>query len=471
MKKQLFPIFIWMFTISFVYNCKVYSQGFEIKKVSDNVSIVSNPILGSSQVVVQSDKGLVVFDSFMSEITAKKFKNEISSAIGRDDFSFVINIADRLDMIGGNAAYKKAVIVGHDNILKKFHSEKIVEEEINKTIEMWKEKVEYSVNRLKNYEAGSDKARKEEIWMNKCKTMVNELEQGFSLVLPDISYNDKIMLNLGNIKINLFWFGNAGNYQGLTLAVIPENKLAIISKEIFYPKAHMAPYPFPYYGLLDVPRWITILEQVIEGDNSVNTIILSDSYEVYSREQIKSHLRYIKELWNSVKALEAKGMSLQEIQDQLSLENNFAYAKEWDVYKNNGDNWIRIQHEMHIRLFFLQGKNISSEILKNGGPEFLQSSLSKIKKLGNDVYFDEISMDFLAYQWMSNGNTSEAIELYKLNVETFPKSSQAYASLGAGYMKIGDNENAIKNFKKSLELNPGNDNAKKMLEELMKKPS
>jgi Tfp pilus assembly protein PilF len=33
-------------------------------------------------------------------------------------------------------------------------------------------------------------------------------------------------------------------------------------------------------------------------------------------------------------------------------------------------------------------------------------------------------------------------------------------------MKSGDNKNAIKNYQKSLELNPENNNAKKMLEQL-----
>lgn len=35
-------------------------------------------------------------------------------------------------------------------------------------------------------------------------------------------------------------------------------------------------------------------------------------------------------------------------------------------------------------------------------------------------------------------------------------------------MKTGDNENAIKNYRKSLELNSENDNAKQMLKELEK---
>jgi predicted negative regulator of RcsB-dependent stress response len=41
-----------------------------------------------------------------------------------------------------------------------------------------------------------------------------------------------------------------------------------------------------------------------------------------------------------------------------------------------------------------------------------------------------------------------------------------YDSLGEAYMKAGNKDEAIRNYKKSLELNPKNDNAKKMLEKI-----
>jgi tetratricopeptide (TPR) repeat protein len=121
---------------------------------------------------------------------------------------------------------------------------------------------------------------------------------------------------------------------------------------------------------------------------------------------------------------------------------------------------------MHVRLFFLQAKNLASEIIKNGGPESLVASLNKIENLGGDVYYDEISMDFLGFKWIEMGKITEAIEVYKLNVQAFPESFSTYNSLGVAYMRNGDNENALVNFKKSLTLNPDNKNAETMLKKL-----
>lgn len=69
---------------------------------------------------------------------------------------------------------------------------------------------------------------------------------------------------------------------------------------------------------------------------------------------------------------------------------------------------------------------------------------------------------------MQSGKVKEAIEIFKLNVEAFPKSGNTYDSLGEAYLKNGDKKLAIINYKKSVELDPTNENGKKVLQELLK---
>lgn len=457
---------IFIVVFAFFSQGKVSAQGFQIKKVADKITIISNPDIGD-QVVIESEQGLVVFDSFWSEKTARLFKKEISKTLARDDFTYVINMVDRLDRLGGNKAYQESVIIGHNNILTKYGDKKVVESELTEMINMWRNKETISRGRLEKYEKGTEQAKKEQEWMNTCKRTADELESGFSLVLPQILYNDRLTLNLGDITIKLLWFGKTGNYSGQSVAVIPEGNLAILSKSIVYPRHHLAPGLRPDYSELDVPRWIDVLEEILEGENAVDNTILCDDNEVYSREQMQSHLEYIRKLWNRVTDLENEGKNLQEIEDILSLEKEFAFVKEMMPYKENGDKWVRPQHELHTRLFFLQHKeHLASQIIKGGGIESLQASLNKIKNLGDTVYTDETSMWRLGYVWLNEGHVSEAIEIFKLWTKTYPKSFNAYDSLAEAYMKSGDVNNAIKNYKKSLELNPNNNNAKEMLEKL-----
>lgn len=61
---------------------------------------------------------------------------------------------------------------------------------------------------------------------------------------------------------------------------------------------------------------------------------------------------------------------------------------------------------------------------------------------------------------------NKALPFFKLNVINYPRSSNAFDSLGEVYMLLGDKEKALKNYKESLKLNARNDNAKKMIEKL-----
>src|SRR6266446_4112150 len=73
--------------------------------------------------------------------------------------------------------------------------------------------------------------------------------------------------------------------------------------------------------------------------------------------------------------------------------------------------------------------------------------------------FGEMELNRLGYRLLQTKKVAEAIEIFKLNVEVYPQSSNVYDSLGEGYKVHGDKELAITNYKKSLELNPKNTNA------------
>ena len=60
----------------------------------------------------------------------------------------------------------------------------------------------------------------------------------------------------------------------------------------------------------------------------------------------------------------------------------------------------------------------------------------------------------------------KAIAVLKLNTEMYPGSWNTYDSLAEAYMVNGDNVLAVNLYKKSLELNPNNENGKKMLMQL-----
>ncbi|WP_343631646.1 hypothetical protein [Fluviicola sp.] len=74
----------------------------------------------------------------------------------------------------------------------------------------------------------------------------------------------------------------------------------------------------------------------------------------------------------------------------------------------------------------------------------------------------------IGYRLLNETDKTPAINIFKLNVEYFPDSWNAYDSLGDGYFAAGNKDLAIMNYRKSLELNPNNQNAINQLEKLTK---
>lgn len=74
--------------------------------------------------------------------------------------------------------------------------------------------------------------------------------------------------------------------------------------------------------------------------------------------------------------------------------------------------------------------------------------------------FKEDQLNILGFRLLLKERRDEAIAVFKLNIEMFPKSPGALDSLGEAYLKYGHNALALENFKKALALDPTNAVAK-----------
>lgn len=88
------------------------------------------------------------------------------------------------------------------------------------------------------------------------------------------------------------------------------------------------------------------------------------------------------------------------------------------------------------------------------------------KEFGYTIRPTEDFVNNCAYRQLRAGNIDTALELFQQNVKDHPDSWNAYDSLGEVYMKKGYKKSAIENYKKSLQLNPDNNDGKEMLEKL-----
>jgi predicted alpha/beta superfamily hydrolase len=89
---------------------------------------------------------------------------------------------------------------------------------------------------------------------------------------------------------------------------------------------------------------------------------------------------------------------------------------------------------------------------------------------GWEVTPPEYLIEMLGKYFLFNKNEySKAIEFFKLNTVNYPNSYKAFKFLAEAYKSLKDIDNAILNYKKSLELNPNNKDMQKVLFELESK--
>lgn len=107
--------------------------------------------------------------------------------------------------------------------------------------------------------------------------------------------------------------------------------------------------------------------------------------------------------------------------------------------------------------------------MKDGNGAAIVARYRELRKQKPDEYdFAEPELNTLGYQLLRGGRVDDAIEVFKLNVEMHPAASNPYDSLGEAYATKGETALAITNYRKSLELDPKNDNARQVLERLEK---
>jgi CubicO group peptidase (beta-lactamase class C family) len=87
-------------------------------------------------------------------------------------------------------------------------------------------------------------------------------------------------------------------------------------------------------------------------------------------------------------------------------------------------------------------------------------------KSSSDYDLDESDMNAMGYKLLQSEKSDEAIAVFKLNVEAFPKSFNVYDSYAEALLTQGDKERAIRNYKKSVEMNPNNQNGIDYLKKL-----
>ena len=178
---------------------------------------------------IQSQKGLVIIDTEMSPRIMAPIKERIEQVFGRNDWAYVINTHAHDNHAGGNSLFKGASIVGHENLAA----------DMQWIIRRQTEPDSNAANSTGPPNScgtcGPSCPRSRAIpcrpgWSGARSSsgscITQDLREGYEVVKPTLTFADKHTLDLGDLTLELVFFGK-GHSMSDILIYVPQERLLV----------------------------------------------------------------------------------------------------------------------------------------------------------------------------------------------------------------------------------------------------
>ncbi len=444
-------------------------SGIQTTRLGEKVIIVGDGGM-DSQLAVNSRNGIVVFDTGRCTHVARALRRRIEQEFGRTDIAAVVLTNQRLDFVGGGRIYEGTQIIAHERASAVLaRKQDHLRLHLQPLVDMWRWKEDVSRRRLPTHEAGSQAARAEENWMNTCKRMADDLSNDYELTLPTRTFGDQLTLDLGDMTLKLEYLGVGARGEAGMVARIPEIKLLLFGRLLFH-EQHLLPYLNAMaWQDLDIPSTLRVLDGIIADERSIETVIVTSG--PWPLQEIKARRRYMGDLWREVGEAAGEGKSLAQAQEELTIDGRFAYIKDWPVWKDQGAQWCGMEHMGNVERFWGQLQRYAArEVFRACKESGVEAALAKYDAVtsggAGESIVDDRSLDGLVESLFEEGFVDAAEAVTVRNVQRFPNSWPAHRRMGETLRARGDNAGALASFRKVLELDPENANAKRRIEEL-----
>jgi len=410
-------------------------------------------------VALASRRGLVVIDTGILPSRGAALRSAIEREFKRPDFAYVINTHAHFDHSDGNQAFSDVPIVGHQNAAREmsrwFQSPAAVEAFLRSRAE-YQEELEAE---LKTAAAGSrDEIRiREQLAEN--AALADDLRQGrFVLTRPTVFFSDRLTIDLGDLTLNLIYFGRAHTESDIMIYV-PELRLLAVG-DLF----HRDWLPSFGSGRADVPRWFQALDGLPAGLQAAERVIGGHG-EPMSGDELRARVAYLRDVWDGVAAARRDGLTLEAAKKRLPFDDKSPLLSALRRMGRRGQGPDR--HLGNIEAAWrLQSESAAQALESLVASQGIEAGVAEYRKTiaGNERYnVAENELNALGYRYLQSGRSAEAVAVFEINAEAFPRSWNVWDSLAEAHLSRDDQDKAEEFYRKSVELNPDNQNGKSQL--------
>ncbi len=204
-RKGLLDILFLLFISAQVFPENQYGISIDVQRHSDRLLTLN--VQGEVNIVaLNSEKGIIVIDTTVSPVLARLVRERIEEEFSRKEFAFVINSHFHGDHTYGNQVFSDVSIIGHESC---YEDMKNREQNRKDSLPRYKAAVEQlkaGLEKMENDSAGAKELSRRVAYY---EAMTAGLGEGFVLTPPTQTFSDSMSLDLGDITLELIFFGTS----------------------------------------------------------------------------------------------------------------------------------------------------------------------------------------------------------------------------------------------------------------------
>jgi tetratricopeptide (TPR) repeat protein len=200
----------------------------------------------------------------------------------------------------------------------------------------------------------------------------------------------------------------------------------------------------------ELPKMMKVLNAAGFPEKNIQLIGVYDSLEVYKqspkREEKGLHIYRVPTFIVYQKGIEVGRIVEYPVE---SLERDLLKIVSGQPYTHNYKSYAQ------INAWLTQGLLSDANINPRGLAQQIRNDVNR-----------ETDLNSCGYVLLMRKDVKEAINVFQINTNLFPFSSNCFDSLGEAYLAAGMKDNSKYCYQRALELDPKNENAKAQLEKL-----
>ncbi len=417
---------------------------------------------------ITTKKGIVVIDSTDIPKLDEAFRKVIARELGRSDFKYLINTHGHGDHTNGNGVYADCQIIAHETVpdmmRENFSNHPQAMGWVKENTQRQKDLI--AAGKL---DAKQKAAAEEQLIITTLKAEF--LDSSPKPAFPNKTFRDKLVLDCGDVTFELYQAG--GTHTRSDIFILAPQKGILFTGDMMADKwlsdtpGCLATFALRTGQVEDFPVLMKNWQAMLERNDEIKHYIPGHWNGELSHEGFKARFEYAKALLADVAAMAKSGGDFNQFVAGYALKDKFPQLVGSPGIDARG-HLMSLQHLYQTFSGKLSLSGALQGLFNSGDFSAKFAELRADLRQHKEKYFytapDLTGLGYFLLQQMKK--VDDAIAMFELYAELYPGDWNAYDSLAEGYYTKGDKQKALELYRKSLEMNPGNDNGKRFIERI-----